>query len=269
MSDLTFDEKMKLEKVLEMGSGYVLNFSNRTFQEFVHEVTGKDAYDPKYGRGSKASILRAFFKVEPNYAVGKLLDSLLSHLKGYNLEASKNPLFENCERTAQRLLQSAPVQDIDAIGSVSEEREFEVLSNSIREAINRNEPETGLDRLHTYVLKYMRHLCQKHGIDTDREKPLHSLVGEYIKWLRTEGLLESEMAERILKSTISIMEAFNHVRNDQSLAHDNPVLNYNESLLILSHVTSSIKFIRALEERADKRGSPESGVLEESLDIPF
>jgi len=34
MSDLTSVEKLKLEKIFEMGGGYVLDFSNRTFQEF-------------------------------------------------------------------------------------------------------------------------------------------------------------------------------------------------------------------------------------------
>jgi len=56
------------------------------------------------------------------------------------------------------------------------------------------------------------------------------------------------MTQRILKSSLSILEAFNHIRNDRSLAHDNPVLNYNESLLIFSHVASSIRFIQALED---------------------
>jgi len=37
MSDLTSIEKIKLEKLLEMGNGYVLDFSNITFQEFVLE----------------------------------------------------------------------------------------------------------------------------------------------------------------------------------------------------------------------------------------
>lgn len=50
--------------------------------------------------------------------------------------------------------------------------------------------------------------------------------------LKNEGAIESEMTERILKSSISVMAAFNRVRNDQSLAPDNQVLNYNESLLI-------------------------------------
>jgi hypothetical protein len=58
------------------------------------------------------------------------------------------------------------------------------------------------------------------------------------------------MTERILKSSISVMEAFNDVRNVQSLAHDNPILNYDESLLVFNHVSSSIRFITSLEESA-------------------
>lgn len=46
------------------------------------------------------------------------------------------------------------------------------------------------------------------------------------------------------------MEAFNHVRNDQSFAHDNKILNYGESLLIFGHVTSSIRFIESIEKRS-------------------
>jgi cyclophilin family peptidyl-prolyl cis-trans isomerase len=74
------------------------------------------------------------------------------------------------------------------------------------------------------------------------------------------------MTERILKSTISVMEAFNRVRNDQSFAHDNEVLNYNESLLIFGHVTSSIRFIEAIEKRATEKLEAN---IQDSDDIPF
>jgi len=44
-----------------MGAGYVLDFSNRTFAEFVADSTGRNIYDPKYDNagGSKANRLRA------------------------------------------------------------------------------------------------------------------------------------------------------------------------------------------------------------------
>src|SRR5438034_7424821 len=60
MSDLTGPEKRALERVLAMGGGYILDFSNRTFSEFVMDSTGRDIYDARYdcGSGSKANRLR-------------------------------------------------------------------------------------------------------------------------------------------------------------------------------------------------------------------
>jgi hypothetical protein len=70
MADLSYIEKRHLEKILGMGSGYVLDFSNRTFEEFVVDSTGKNIYDEKYSSagGSKANRLRAFW--DQGLAVG-------------------------------------------------------------------------------------------------------------------------------------------------------------------------------------------------------
>lgn len=38
MADLSLIEKRKLERALGMGSGYVLNFSNKTFKEFFRDA---------------------------------------------------------------------------------------------------------------------------------------------------------------------------------------------------------------------------------------
>ena len=50
------------------------------------------------------------------------------------------------------------------------------------------------------------------------------------------------MTELNLKSSISVLEAFNDVRNNKSLAHDNPILNYAEESL-LSSITSPPLFV--------------------------
>jgi hypothetical protein len=160
----------------------------------------------------------------------------------------------------------SPVEALDAITAEPGERDFEVLARSVRDSIEKNEPEAGLDRLHTFVTKLIRTFAEKRGVGIDRDKPLHSLVGEYVKRLRTAGLIESEMTERILKSSISIMEAFNNVRNEKSLAHDNAVLSYDESLLIFNHVCGAIRFIKALEAGANEYLP---GTTVESGDIPF
>jgi len=50
----------------------------------------------------------------------------------------------------------------------------------VRDSIEKNEPEAGLDRLHTFVTKLIRSLAEKRGIVIDRGKPLHSICGEYV-----------------------------------------------------------------------------------------
>jgi hypothetical protein len=79
MSDLTFLERRRFEQFLGMSSGYVLDFSNRTFAEFILESTGRQIYTPhyEYGSGSKANRLRAFWQKEENSIVGKLMGDIL------------------------------------------------------------------------------------------------------------------------------------------------------------------------------------------------
>lgn len=258
MADLNFAEKRKLERALEMGDGYVLDFSNRTFEAFIHDSVGIEIYDNKYdlASGSKANRMRAFWDLESNYIVGKLLDDLFSNWDEFTntkwnpktLQYEKKPLPKECLPIIQRLKSDSIVPEIEALIPNDDDKDFDALAKSVREYIKRNEPEVGLDRLHTFLMKYFRALFKKHNIEIEKQRPLHSLVGQYVKTLREKNAIESEMTERILKSSISVMEAFNKVRNDQSYAHDNKVLNYNEALLIFNHVSSSIRFIESLEK---------------------
>jgi hypothetical protein len=104
MSDLTFAEKRKLERVLGMASGYVLDFSNRTFEEFVLDSTGRNIFDSRYDHasGSKANRLRAFWQKEDNRVVGKLLNDLLDCL------GETSPSVEMCRLIVGRLLNGSP-----------------------------------------------------------------------------------------------------------------------------------------------------------------
>ena len=177
------------------------------------------------------------------------------------------PRFAQCERTVARLQQDNPVQDLDALVALGNERDFEVVAKAVRDAIDRDELEAGLDRLHTFVIKYVRSLCEGRGIAVDRDKPLHSLFGEYVKHLKNAGNLQSEMTARILKTSISTLEAFNDVRNNQSLAHDNPILGYEEALLIFNHVASSIRFLRSVDTAARQREAAAAALVDD--DVPF
>ncbi len=278
MAELHYKEKFLIEKLFEMPSGYVMDFSNRTFEEFIYESIRINIYDDKYfyESGSKANRLRGFFSEEPSYKVGELLTALLDywHTKaiakeyGFDFEKDEN-IYRECLKIASRLKEETIVEEIDVIKDIEDDRDFSLLAKSIRESINKNEPEVALDRLHTYFMKFIRQLCVNHKIEIKKEESLNAVFGKYVKFIVVNEKIESEMTERILKYSIHVIEAFNDIRNNRSFAHDNQILNYSESILIFNNITNSIKFIETIEktiEQENKKSVEDSADWE---DLPF
>ncbi len=260
MSDLSRREKLKLEKFFEMGGGYVLDFSNRTLSDFVFETLNLEFYSDSYADfgDSKANRLRAIWQKESNYKVGKLISEMLDYWKDKKVMSydeitqPEQNLFDECQKIAQRLFADKVVEEIDVIREVPDDKNFSLLAKSIRESIDKNEPEAALDRLHTYVMKFIRQLCKNHNIEIKKDESLNAIFGKYVKFIVAQDKIESKMTERILKYSIHVIEAFNDIRNNKSFAHDNPILNYSESVLIFNNVTNSIKFIKSVEKTLEQ-----------------
>ena len=104
MAKLTFIERDCFEKLFGMGSGYVSDFSNRTFQEFVYGVMSIDIY-AKYPGLSKAKILRAIIAEYDNVSVGKLLLELMRYMqaKGMIVDGDRDT-FKQCADIGNRLI---------------------------------------------------------------------------------------------------------------------------------------------------------------------
>jgi len=68
MSDLTGSDRRKLERLLGMSSGYVLNFKDRTFGEFFDEFRVEiDAERYQTQGTSKANRMRVFWVKRVEY----------------------------------------------------------------------------------------------------------------------------------------------------------------------------------------------------------
>lgn len=104
MANLTYVDKLQLEKLFGMGSGYVLNFSDKTFQEFVIDSVGIDMYAPGMDAGgtSKAKRLRYFWKMQPNRVAGKLLLALCDYYQVTEGQTDQS-LLSQCRGIAERL----------------------------------------------------------------------------------------------------------------------------------------------------------------------
>ena len=109
-------ERDCLEGLFGMGSGYVMDFSNRTFSEFFRESVRVDIYSDKYAVNgdSKAKRLRAFIELEPDPLVGRALSDLLEYwrYKTPPPDAKETALAERVKQVVERLLgKSAPPRD--------------------------------------------------------------------------------------------------------------------------------------------------------------
>lgn len=108
MSSLTNIEKRYLERLFEMGGGYVLDFSDNTFGEFFnkHRINIHGNKYQTYGT-SKAKKLRAFWEQEPDFIVGKVLSEMLdSYVATHELGGTEidKPVLEKGRAIVDRLL---------------------------------------------------------------------------------------------------------------------------------------------------------------------
>ncbi len=255
MSDLRPLQKRILERLFGMESGYVCDFSNRTFEEFFLDTVDIDICGSKYESGgtSKANRLRTFWSTETNQLASKLLDELLTYEATVPFERREpEESLPSLREQASKIIETLSANswgDAEAFNQHVPDGNLDVLGRQIKESLSSGRPEEALDRLHTYVTRYTRKLCAGHSIEFSQTTPLHALFGSYVRFLREEDLVESEATLKILSSSIKVLEKLNGVRNDKSLAHDNELLNRHEASLIFSHVSSSIKFLSELEKR--------------------
>ncbi len=91
MAIIKESDKPILESLFGMQGGYVLDFSNRTFQSFFWNNFKININDQKYSTygDSKAKRLRAFWDTENNIVVGKVILELIEVSKSVNLTQGK------------------------------------------------------------------------------------------------------------------------------------------------------------------------------------
>jgi hypothetical protein len=84
-----FDFKL-LDSIFEMEGGYVLDFSNATFQQFVFEEVQLDIYSERFSKfgNSKGKRLKALLQNSSNDVVVKLLLALWSYQERTNMLSS-------------------------------------------------------------------------------------------------------------------------------------------------------------------------------------
>ena len=254
MAKLSLTQKMILEDLFEMGGGYVLEFSNNSFQRFVKDSIDIDIYNSQGYEEycSKANKLRQIWDNEPDSVVGKLLEDLLLFYRARVIKKKGNAT-ENLKETIQEMIVIAKkMQNNKEIGLPDKDDvTLQTLLDDINNALNRDKPALVLDRLHTFATKFIRQICIENNIAVTDQKdnyyPLHSLAGMLRRHYETTKAFQSEFSLIAIKNCISLFEAYNTIRNNQSYAHDNEVLDKIEAEFAVNLMVNIIKFFDKYE----------------------
>jgi hypothetical protein len=242
-----------VDQALGMTSGYVLDFSDATFNDFVRRKFGIDATAPTYTvdgvskakrlrrllrslvPGAQAEMLRAFWAEQQ-----KLTNNGMHSDLEPKVEADFLAMVAQLEGGDQRI-------DLEIVEKFSDDPTLSELVEAIQREIQANAPHAALDRLHTYAMKKFADLLARDGVEASQNEALHARVGRYVNNLRRAGQI-GDYSAQIAKSATQIFEQFNHVRNNQSLAHDNQMLSVAEGKYVFETVLSLLRFIKAMDE---------------------
>lgn len=254
-------EMAHVDRVLWMGGGYVLDFSDRTMATFFAEELGIEIFHSTYARygNSKAKYLRCFLQTVDSPTAARVLRRLFDHrldVMGTSGRAESDQIsVDKYHRLIERLerggIRTEGIEKFTANPTLDE------LVASIERDIQANKPHAALDRLHTFCMKKFAHLLSLRGESTNRNETLNGRAGRYFNPLRRDGRVQP-ITDKIMKSSVEIFELFNGIRNNASLAHDNELIQPAEARFIFESVANMLRFLKSVEGQAFENGGPEN-----------
>ena len=173
MAKINFIEKQKLERILNMDLGYVLDFSNRTFQEFIKDCLDIDIYK-NYPNLSKAKILRAILENEKDIYVGKLINQLLKYKKEFHTIAdNEKEDFIFCIDLSNRLLGKVGVSEKKVTVETNKSIDFDEIKRKLYSVTLIEKPnERGFE-----FEKFLNYFFEQFRLNP---RPSYKIIGEQI-----------------------------------------------------------------------------------------
>jgi len=122
------------------------------------------------------------------------------------------------------------------------------LVNDITQQANQGKYANALDRVHTYCIKRFKFLLKKYNISFTEKETVYGLAGKYKNYL-VRNKEFSEFTLKSLKHAVGLLKELNSIRNDETLSHDNTLINQHEAQYIFDTITNVLKFIEVSESK--------------------
>ena len=225
MSTLNYREKQKLEELFDMSSGYVLDFSDTTFEYFFEKVANIDIHAQKYqSKGtSKAKKLRSFWEQESDPLVGRVLLELISKCRE-SPKVEDSQLIEECQSIANRLLTRGP--NLSPLTETAIQFDADYLQRQIKRMENavESDPELAIGTAKELIETCCKTILEERGKSPEDYSNMPQLTKATFKELNitrddvpnTKG---AEAIKKMLSNLMSISNEINELRNLHGTGH--------------------------------------------------
>lgn len=252
MSSLTAIEKNKLEKLFGMHTGYVLQFSNRTFEIFFSDFE-IEIYSEKYnqGSGSKASYLRSFWRIESDHLVGQ---TILGMIEAATFSEEDKELVQTCKEISQRLLSGK--LNLSNIKSTINSFNLQYIENQIRRIENsiNSDPDLAIGTSKELVESCCKTILNERAVQfDDKSDDLPKLMKLTLKELNLvpesiqDSAKGSDAIKRVLSNLSSVLQGIGELRNKYGTGHgkegNNKGLSPRHARLVAGATATIVHFI--------------------------
>ena len=236
---------MYIRKKTKKGPGYVWDFNDITFNEFVEGATGCNIDEEKYKEKgtSKEKRLRQFLIIGENSRVILLLQAIVDYGTRRNLLLKTHILKIN--KIIKELRKYEKTLEITE-STIKSKKEEEILLKEIKGKISKCQYEFAIDRLHT-LLKYKYKAIFKSINREIKGETLDAIVGELNNILRENEVFKEKTTFSILSATKRIMKDFDDARNQKTYAHANTIMEKNEAEFLCTYMVDYYNFINKID----------------------
>lgn len=220
----------RLDRLLEMRDGYVLDFSNRTFSEFFEDEFGFDIYQEKYElQGeSKAKRLRTLIEVEEGAVVASVIQKLwMLRLN----DKQKAPVAAEDDLWIQGLIThlqtsgSAPL--VQSLVSTARILDFDTVTRDLNRALetSQSDPESAITSACSTLESVCRSVLVELGLELPKKRDISSLfraVREPLKLSPSRTDMHQDIlgdVQKILGGLGTLVEGVGALRTHAGDAH--------------------------------------------------
>ena len=237
------------EKLFNMESGHVLDFSRDGLKNFIRDSVNLDAFTLDYSNhvkkrfrtDSMANTLKYFWETEDFDKTLKLVSDLVDYYE-YEYYGDENEVAD------AKIILNRYYSPVKIKNDYSDEKRIIDLINEINHIIDERQPIFAVDKLHTLTQFIFRQICDSHNITYKKTDGIDLLFKKYVQFLNQNNYIESKMSKTIFRNTGTLLSQFNEIRNNKTYAHDNPILNQFESEFIYKQVVNILYFINYVDD---------------------